>query len=74
MTSKREIEQRLAAVEAPSVDGPDEIVITDEVVSTSWSPDEPEDVSLAGERQVRMWRDDSGEWHRELLSEWSGGD
>lgn len=70
MTSKREIERRLDDITAPGFDGPDEIIITDEVVSTAWEPDgDVDDYDVEPFAQRRVWRDSRGEWHSEEVTD-----
>lgn len=70
--SPREIERAIENLTGDYSVEPKEIVITHQLVETSWSSDdpdpEPKDVS-----QTHVWRDGTGEWHSEHVDLDDGG-
>lgn len=61
MTSKHSIERRIDSLDSSlDSDGPDEIIITDCVVSEC-------DEEAVPETRIRVWRDGTGEWHSEQV-------
>jgi hypothetical protein len=65
--SKREIERKVEELSDTTVGEPIEIMLTDRVVETPWTPREGETDVEAGVEKTRLWRDEAGEWHHERV-------